>query len=68
MMAPEYLRLESALSRLAQSGWRWSSEDQGPVFGLRDAFAKTIQPDQAAALSGLLMEALDHWEERRRIH
>ncbi len=68
MVAPEYLRLESALSRLAQSGWRWNQEDQGPVFGLRDALAKTLEPDQAAALSGLVMEALDHWEERRRLH
>ena len=68
MTAPEYLRLESALSRLAQSGWRWSRDDQGPMFHVRSALAKTLDPDQAAALSGLIMEAMDQWQERRQVH
>lgn len=68
MTAPEYLRLESALSRLAQTDWRWSQDDPGPVFQIRDALEKALDPAQAAGLSGLLMEAVDRWEERRRIH
>lgn len=64
----EYLRLESALSRLAQSGWRWSREDAGPMFESRDELADTLEPDQAAALSEVIMRRLDRWEEQRKTH
>lgn len=63
-----YLRLESALSRLAQSGWRWSREDQGPMFETRNELAEIVEPEQAAALSELIMRRLDDWENQRVTH
>jgi hypothetical protein len=63
-----YLRLESALSRLAQSGWRWSREDLGPMYETRHDLAEIMEPDQAAALSALIMNRLDDWEDSRKTH
>jgi hypothetical protein len=63
-----YLRLESALSRLAQSGWRWSPEDLGPMYETRHELADIMEPDQAASLSELIMRRLDEWGDQRVAH
>lgn len=63
-----YLRLESALSRLAQSGWRWSREEPGPMFEIRDELDGLLDAQQAEALSEIIMRRLDRWEESRTTH
>jgi hypothetical protein len=68
MNEPEYLRMESALSRLAQSGWRWSKDDPGPVYEIRQHLGRALEPGQATAVAELIMDAVDRWEEARRLH
>jgi hypothetical protein len=63
-----YLRLESALSRLAQSGWRWSREEPGPMYKIREEFDGLLDDEQAEALSDIIMRRLDRWEESRKTH
>jgi hypothetical protein len=63
-----YLRLESALSRLAQSGWKWSREEPGPMFKIREELDGLLEPGQAEALSEVIMKRLDRWEEGRTTH